>query len=148
MIRRTFHASFLAAAASSLLVLSPAAADNLSIGINIGSSPPPPPPPVIIAAPPRVVVVPDTPVYYAPGVDFNLFIYGGRYYSFHSGTWFAAAGHSGPWVVIANDKVPKPVLGVPVTYYKVPPGQAKKMGIAGGPEGRGKGPKGRKGKDH
>ncbi len=144
MIRRTFHASFLAAAALSCLVLSPAAADNLSIGINIGSSPPP----VIVATPPRVVVVPGTPVYYAPGVDFNLFVYGGRYYSFHNGTWFAAAGHSGPWVVIANDKVPKPVLTVPMTYYKVPPGQAKKMGMPAGPEGHGKGPKGKKGKDH
>ncbi|MBI3629389.1 MAG: hypothetical protein HY217_07425 [Candidatus Rokubacteria bacterium] len=131
-----------------MLALGPAAADNLSIGINIGSSPPPPPP-VIVATPPRVVVVPSPPVYYTPGVDFNLFVYGGRYYnSFHNGTWFAAAGHSVPWVVIANDRVPKPVLAVPVMYYKVPPGQAKKMTPPGGPEGQGKEPKGKKWKDH
>ena len=77
------------------------------------------------------MVVPGLPVYYAPGVDFNLFVYGGRHYRFHDGHWFFATSHGGPWTFVARERVPQPVLAVPVTYYKVPPGHAKKMGAPG-----------------
>jgi hypothetical protein len=99
-----------------LAAASPVGADSVKIGVNIGlPSPPavviaPPPPPVVIAAPP--------------------------YYSLHEGAWFVATTHGGPWVTIAAAKVPQPVLAVPVAYYKVPPGHAKKMHRDGGP-GRG-----------
>jgi hypothetical protein len=70
-------------------------------------------------------------------VNFNLFVYSGRYYTFHDGSWFQAKSHSGPWAFIATEHVPRPVVGVPVTYYKVPPGHAKKMGPpAAAPAGR------------
>ena len=110
------------------------AADSVKIGVNVGvPSPPavviaPPPPPVIVGAPPQLVVVPGTPVHYAPGATINFFAYSGRYYSFHEGAWFVATTYGGPWVTIAPAKVPQPVLAVPVAYYKVPPGHAKKMG--------------------
>src|SRR6266550_1748673 len=58
------------------------------------------PPRIVLPAPPPVVVVPNTTVSYAPGVDFNLFVYGGRYYTVHDGAWFYATRHSGPWVFI------------------------------------------------
>jgi hypothetical protein len=74
------------------------------------------------------VVVPGTPVYYAPGVTYNLFVHAGRYYSLHQGIWFTAATHTGPWVVVAHERVPQPVLAVPMAYYKIPPGHAKKLG--------------------
>jgi hypothetical protein len=125
-----------------LTAVSPVAADSLRIGIDVGvPSPPrivvtPPSPPVVLAAPPQLVVVPGSPVFYAPGVSINFFAYGGRYYSFHEGAWFVATTHGGPWVTIAPGKVPQPVLAVPVAYYKVPPGHAKKMSPDGGP-GRG-----------
>jgi hypothetical protein len=102
---------------------------DLNINVNIG------PPPIVLASPPKLVVIPESPVKWAPGVEVNLFFYGGRYYSFHEGRWFQAASHGGPWVVIAIGKVPPPVLAVPVTYYKVPPGHAKKTG--GGHPGSG-----------
>ncbi len=107
-------------------------ADSLSIGVNIGTPTPPPPPPVVVvppvvAAPPQLVVVPGSPVYYAPSISMNLFVYGGRYYTFHEGMWFAAATYGAPWKAIAVGRVPQPVLAVPVTYYKIPPGQAKKV---------------------
>jgi len=104
-----------------------ALAGQVNVGVNIGVPAPPPPPPIVLAAPPRVVVVPNSPVSYAPSVDFNLFVYGGRYYTFHDGAWFYASRHSGPWTFIATERVPRPVTGVPVTYYKIPPGHAKKM---------------------
>jgi len=139
-------AAILLATAGGVLCAMPAQADSLSIGINIGS--PPSPPPVVIAAPPQLVVVPGTPVYYAPGLNVNYFVYGGRYYTFHNGSWFVAGGYNSPWKFVVVEKVPRQVLAVPVTYYKVPPGHLKKEGgpppWAGGP---GKGPKGKKGKD-
>ena len=99
-----------------------------------------PPPPVVVAAPPQLVVVPGTPVYYAPGLSVNYFSYGSRYYTHHNGSWFVAGVYNGPWTFIAVERVPQPVLAVPVTYYKVPPGHLKK-------EGYGKGRKNKKWKD-
>ena len=134
--------SLVLAMALALTAVSPVGADSVKIGVNIGlPSPPavviaPPPPPVVIATPPALVVVPGTPVHYAPNVSINFFAYGGRYYSLHEGAWFVATTHGGPWVTIAPAKVPQPVLAVPVAYYKVPPGHAKKMHRDGGP-GRG-----------
>jgi len=95
----------------------------------------------VVTAPPTVVIIPGTTVYRVPSASFNLFLFGGRYYSFHNDAWFLSASYSGPWKMIAVQQVPKPVLGVPVTYYKIPPGQAKKMGLAAVPPGHAKGHK-------
>jgi len=120
------------------LAVASALAAQVNVGVNIGV--PVPPPPIVLAAPPRVVVVPNSPVSYAPSVDFNLFVYGGRYYTLHDGAWFYANRHNGPWTFIATERVPRPVIGVPVTYYKIPPGHAKKMGNPpGAPQAFGKG---------
>ena len=62
-----------------LAVVSPVAADNVSIGVKIGVPAPPrvvvmpPPPPVVPVAPPKLVVVPGSPVFYAPGISINFF---------------------------------------------------------------------------
>ena len=37
-----------------------------------------------------------------------------------------SGGYNGPWVVVAPEFVPRPVLFVPVQYYHVPPGHWKK----------------------
>ena len=102
-------------------------AAQINIGINIGA-PPPPPPPVVIAAPPELVVIPGTQVFYAPTVSQNYFVYRGRSYVFHDGSWFVAPAHRGPWTFIAVEQVPPPLRGVPVHYYKVPPGHRKDQG--------------------
>jgi hypothetical protein len=115
-----------------------AGADNVSIGIQIGT----PPPPIVVHAPPQIVVIPGTSVYYAPAVEANFFFHSGRYYTYHEGAWFHAKTHNGPWSFVALEHVPRPVLAVPVAYYKIPPGHAKKAGPppwAG--HGHGKGPK-------
>src|SRR5688572_31545572 len=104
-----------------------ASSGSADVTINIGA----PPPPIIVASPPKVVVVPGTPVYYAPAAS-NLFVYGGSYYTLHNGHWFFAKKPGAAWVAVATDKVPKPVMGVPVGYYKVPPGHLKKMGDGDG----------------
>lgn len=137
-----FTGTVVVAALGLTVIALPVQADSLSIGVNIGT---PPPPPIAMAAPPPMIVVPGTPVYYAPSLSLNFFAYGGRYYTHHNGAWFAAANYNSPWTFIAVERVPRPILAVPASYYKVPPGHMKK---GGGPppwagHGRGHGHKGK-----
>jgi hypothetical protein len=124
MRRGTVLAGILVAAAAILLQAAPTPAgslsigvraDSLSLGVNIGASP-------------RLVAVPGTPVYHAPSLPHDYFFYGKKYYLFHDGMWLSAAYYNGPWTVIALERVPRPVLAVPVEYYKRPPGHWKKHG--------------------
>ncbi len=126
----------LAVSAATLLQTSLARADSLSIGVTLGN--PPPPPPIVLQAPPQLAVVPGTPVYYAPSVSFNFFFYAGRHYVFHEGAWFVATSFGGPWTFIALERVPQPILAVPVVYYKIPPGHWKNK--TGPPPWSGPGP--------
>ena len=82
---------------------------NVNIGINL------PGPPVWAA-------VPGTPIYYAPDTPADMFRYGHQYYVFTNGGWYVANGYNGPWMVVAPQFVPTPILRVPVRYYHVPPG--------------------------
>jgi len=130
--RRLRHRVLVGALVAGAVLVSGVAGAEVSVNINTV----PPPPPLVVAAPPALVVVPGTPVYYAPHVQYNYFYHQGRYYTFHEGSWFHAAAFNGPWVFVAPAYVPRPVLAVPVAYYRVPPGHWKH----GGP-GHGKGPK-------
>jgi len=89
------------------------------VDIHIGI---PAPPSIVVTAPPHLVVVPGVPVVqYAPDLSYNYFAYGGRYYTYHEDAWFVAPGYGGPWTYVERVHVPRPVLGVPVRYYRVPP---------------------------
>ncbi len=121
MRRGLVLAGFLGGVAAAWLWVYPAAADSVSIGIgtehvNIG---------VQIGAPPQLVVVPGTPVYRAPALPYNYFFYSGHYYLYHQDRWLIAASHNGPWTVVALERVPRPLLTVPVEYYKVRPAKWK-----------------------
>jgi hypothetical protein len=101
---------------------------NVDINIGVPFLPPPPPPPqIVVAAPPRLVVVPGSPVYYAPALPVDVFVYGGQYYRHHHDAWFSAPGYRGPWRHLAYDRVPRHVMAVPAHYYKIPPGHLRKM---------------------
>jgi hypothetical protein len=123
------------------LAAGPARAD-VNIGIKVVA---PPPPPVVVAAPPSIIVVPGSTVYHAPSASFNVFFHQGRYYSLHSGAWFVTAKWGTPWTMVAVERVPRAVLDVPVRYYRIPPGHAKRMGgavpVGAIVEHPGKGPK-------
>jgi hypothetical protein len=95
-------------------------AAEVNVNINIGA-PPLPPPPIVIAEPPPMIVVPRTDVYYAPSVAYDFFYYGGHYYTFHEGGWFWSASVHGPWWSVHLGSVPRPVLAVPIAYYKARP---------------------------
>jgi hypothetical protein len=99
-----------------------APAGEIHIGVNIAVPPPP-----VVLAPPPLVIVPGTLVHQVPSASFNLFVYRGRYYSFHNDAWFVATGPRAPWTIVAVESVPTAVRGVPVKHYKIPPGHAKKL---------------------
>ena len=84
-----------------------------------------PPPALAVQSPPRLTAVPGSPVLYGPREPYTLFVYRGRYYSFHRGSWFLAAGPGNSWKVIATDRVPDPVRAVPAAYYRIPPSPSK-----------------------
>jgi hypothetical protein len=83
--------------------------------------------PPVLVAPPRVVIVPGTQVYTVPTATYNVFVYGGHYYSYHHGTWFHAPRHGAAWTPVAIAQVPAPVRAVPVKHWRIPPGQERKL---------------------
>jgi len=74
-----------------------------------------------LPGPPALVPVPGTVVTYAPGVPANYFFYGGQYYVFANGGWYVSGGYNGPWLVVAPELVPRPILAIPVRYYRARP---------------------------
>jgi hypothetical protein len=139
-MNRTVPLAVMLAVVSTAVPVEFVAAGDVNVGITIGVPAPvvvapvpvvvTPPvlatPPVIVAAPP-VVVVPGTSVYHVPSSTYNLFVFSGRYYSFHNNAWFVAVSAGAPWTVVAAEAVPVAVRAVPVEYYRIPPGHAKKM---------------------
>jgi hypothetical protein len=95
------------------------ATSQAAVSVNLGIS---------LGAPPPLVVVPGLPVYYAPTLPYNYFVYGHRYYTCMNDHWYYAPTYNGPWTVIAVSRVPSPILRVPVQYYKVPPGHGSRHG--------------------
>ena len=81
---------------------------HLNIGINV---------PVM----PELAPVPDSPVYYAPGMDENFFFYDGMYWVYRDDNWYASSWYNGPWAAVHPEAVPLFVLRIPVGYYRQPP---------------------------
>ena len=106
--------------AASLAVAMPAHS-QVSVSVNIGQ-----PPPVIVAQP-VLVPVQASPVYYAPSYGADVFFYEGRYYTVRDDHWFYAARVNTPWMAIAVGRVPRQILAIPVTYYRVPPGHLRQV---------------------
>lgn len=81
---------------------------HMRIGINV---------PIV----PELVPVPDSPAYYAPGMDMNFFFYDGMYWVFKDDNWYASSWYNGPWSAVHPEAVPLFVLRIPVAYYRRPP---------------------------
>lgn len=106
------------------------------VNVNIGAPAVVLPPPVITVQP-QLMAVPGSAVYTAPQVDFNVFLFGGKYWSHHNDVWFVAPRPGARWTRVAVATVPHEVRAVPVTYYKVKPKHAKGMKHDGEYEGKG-----------
>ena len=134
-MKGTFLNRFLAIALLTLLIAAPAAAE-VSLSINIG-------PPIVVAPPAAMVMVPGTGVYFAPGLDVDIFFYGGYWWSPRGDRWYRATGYDGPWRMVRRSSVPRVVYRVPRDYRHVyagerhiPYGQWKKGGGQRMHEGR------------
>ena len=93
--------------------------DSLHLGINLGPTPPP-----LVVVPGPVVAAPGPPtppVYYAPNLPYNYFVYRNVYYLYRDARWFRARRYNGPWTAIAIGQVPSPILAVPVEGYRSRP---------------------------
>ena len=93
---------------------------QVNVNVNIG-----PPPAYVLPAPPQVVVIPNTYVYYAPGLPQDILFYRGYWYRPYSGGWFRAKSYNGPWGYIVPGKVPSALVGLPPGYRTIPPGYEK-----------------------
>jgi hypothetical protein len=122
MPRRLPRLLLAGAVAATLWFGASAAGQDITIDIGLGV------PPIVLTTPPPLVVVPGTSVSYAPDVSANFFFYKGQYYTVVNDVWSMAPAYNGPWAVIQIGQVPRPVLAVPVAYYKIPPGHVKKKG--------------------
>jgi hypothetical protein len=109
MLRRLIALAFAGATA-----LSSADPSLAQVSVNIGINLPTPPP---------LVVIPSSPVQYAPSVEANYFFYGGEYFVFDGSHWYVSPAYNGPWVVLAPEFIPIPVLQVPVRFYRRPPAE-------------------------
>ena len=99
-----------------LLVIAAAVPVHAQVHVDIGIHFPAPPPLVVVPEMPRVQYVPPPPAEAA-----NLFFYDGQYWAFANGGWYVSSAYNGPWIVVAPEFVPRPVLLVPTHYYHVPP---------------------------
>jgi len=70
---------------------------------------------------PEMQPVPNSPVYWAPGVDSNYFFYDGLFWDFNHDMWHWSAWYNGPWAVADPVYVPTYVLWVPIYYYRKTP---------------------------
>lgn len=124
MRRAMILASLLGVVAVGLWQPGPASAESLRIGVQVDSVRLG----IHIGSPPPLVLVPGTPVYQAPSLPYNYFVYQKHYYLFHDGMWLSARHHDGPWTVIAVERVPRSIRGVPVDYYRNRPAHWKQHG--------------------
>ena len=100
-----------------LLALVSAAPAAAQMHVDIG---------IRLPAPPPLVVVPGVAtVQYAPSAPANVFFYSNQYWIYADSGWHVSRRHDGPWILVAPQFVPRPVLLVPVRYYHVPPGHWK-----------------------
>ncbi len=121
--------TILGAAGAALLlaaVAAPAAA-GVNVNLNIG------PPAVVVSEPPEVVAVPQSMVYFAPGVSVELLFYDGYWWTPKEGHWFRSRAYNGPWVTVGPRYVPAEIVRLPRNYRTayghgehVPYGQLKK----------------------
>ena len=111
-MRKVAAIAFLAAVMILGLLAAPASELHATVGVSIGINLPGPPP---------LVPIPGTVIMYAPATPANYFYFVDQYWVFTHGRWHTSSGFNGPWVIVAPAYVPRPLLRVPVRYFRLPP---------------------------
>lgn len=111
MCRLTCPALFLAVCLVGLTVNDATA--QVSVNVNLG------PPPVVVSEPPELVLVPNSNVYFVPEYNFDLFYYGGYWWSPRGDRWYRSRAYNGPWRIVSRRVIPVPVYRVPGDYRRV-----------------------------
>ncbi len=107
--------TILAAAVAALVlatVAGPASA-GVNVNLNIG------PPAVVVSEPPEVVAIPQSMVYFAPGVSVELLFCNGYWWTPREGRWYRSHGYNGPWVSVGPRGVPAEIVRLPRDYRAV-----------------------------
>jgi hypothetical protein len=78
------------------------------VGINVNISLPPP---IVFASPPQLIVLPETYVYVVPGVEAEIFFYGGWWWRPWNGRWYRSRNYNSGWAYYK--RVPSFYSGVP-----------------------------------
>jgi len=92
------------------LVSPPPTKAELRVDVNIGI---PQPPAIIFASPPQLIVLPETYVYVAPDVDYDIFYYNGWWWRPWEGRWYRSRDYKSGWSHHNS---------VPSFYSEIPPG--------------------------
>jgi hypothetical protein len=97
--------ALLALLAAALYGASPTIAADIGydLNIHIGNRSPAP---IIVDEPPLFLVPPSLGFQVAVGVPYDMFRIDSRYYLCKDEVWYAAAGYSGPWIVLQRDRLP------------------------------------------
>jgi hypothetical protein len=100
---------------------------GMNVNLNIGV------PAVVVQEPPEMILVPNSLVYFAPGIEAELVFYRGGWYTRSAGRWYRGRSYEGPWAVVAPRSVPAEIARLPRNYRVVharrdhiPYGQLKK----------------------
>jgi hypothetical protein len=94
-----------------LLIMAGFSTAGVNVNVTIG-----PPPVYTFPGPPELVVIPNTYVYFAPGVDLDIVFYHGYWYRPYSGYWYRSSGYNGPWHHIGRERVPRYIINLPPDY--------------------------------
>jgi hypothetical protein len=80
-----------------------------------------------------MILIPNSLVYYAPGVKAELFFFRGSWYTRSGDRWYRGSSYEGPWEGVARRHVPGEFVRLPRNYRTVyvkekhvPYGQLKK----------------------
>jgi len=86
---------------------------NVNFNVNLG------PPPIMVEEPPEVVMMPQTGIYFVPGISFDVFFYNGYWWSPRGDRWYRSNRYNGSWVVVERNYVPAHLYKVPRNYREV-----------------------------
>ena len=91
------------------------ARSNVGVNLNINLGPPP----VLVSPPPDLLLIPQTGIYFIPGISADIFFFDGSWWAPRGPKWYRAHSPRGPWVIADVRHVPGPLYRVPRDYRTV-----------------------------